>query len=166
MRMMANHSRTTDLIRTYLSDARSTVESLAIEQIEGVIEEFEQAYEHGRQVLIVGNGGAARPAAEPPKPIEVTVRGEVLAPAASSFTRAEVRQLPGAFGDPFRAIEALPGVTPETNVTRLVGNACAAASVENATAPSNISVFCSFMSSSYSFGSPSCAASQSALRLR
>jgi hypothetical protein len=30
----------------------------------------------------------------------------------SSMTRAEVRQLPGAFGDPFRAIEVLPGVTP------------------------------------------------------
>jgi hypothetical protein len=28
------------------------------------------------------------------------------------MTRAEVRELPGAFGDAFRAIEALPGVTP------------------------------------------------------
>ncbi len=28
------------------------------------------------------------------------------------FTKAETRLLPGAFGDPFRAIEALPGVTP------------------------------------------------------
>ena len=44
--------------------------------------------------------------------IDVTVEGERLAPAVSSFTRAEVRQLPGAFGDPFRAIEAMPGVTP------------------------------------------------------
>ena len=57
-----------------------------------------------------GIGVTPRP--EPPKPIEITVRGQVLAPAVSSFTRAEVRQLPGAFGDPFRAIEALPGVTP------------------------------------------------------
>ncbi|MEO8178225.1 MAG: TonB-dependent receptor [Deltaproteobacteria bacterium] len=59
-----------------------------------------------------GNTVASRPAAEPTKPIEVTVRGQTLAPAVSSFSRAEVRQLPGAFGDPFRAIEALPGVTP------------------------------------------------------
>lgn len=44
--------------------------------------------------------------------IEVTVEGENPAPATTSFTRAEVRQLPGAFGDPFRAIEAMPGVTP------------------------------------------------------
>ncbi|HEX7478968.1 MAG TPA: TonB-dependent receptor [Polyangiales bacterium] len=44
--------------------------------------------------------------------IEVTVHGERLPPAVSSFTRAEVRQIPGAFGDPFRAIDALPGVTP------------------------------------------------------
>jgi len=43
---------------------------------------------------------------------EVTVLGTRTAPGVSSLTRAEVRQLPGAFGDPFRAIEALPGVTP------------------------------------------------------
>lgn len=45
-------------------------------------------------------------------PIEVVVRGERLPPAVTSFSREEVRRLPGAFGDPFRAIEALPGVTP------------------------------------------------------
>jgi TonB-dependent Receptor Plug Domain len=53
------------------------------------------------------------PAAVPAAPVEVTIRGvRPLAPAVSSFDRSEVRQLPGAFGDPFRAIEALPGVTP------------------------------------------------------
>jgi hypothetical protein len=45
-------------------------------------------------------------------PTEITVIGQRKAPGVSTFTRAEVRQLPGAFGDPFRAIEALPGVTP------------------------------------------------------
>lgn len=54
--------------------------------------------------------GAAAPGSD--KPIEIEVLGAKLAPAVSSFTRAEVRQLPGAFGDPFRAIESLPGVTP------------------------------------------------------
>jgi len=48
----------------------------------------------------------------PPVPIEVTVSGQRPEPLAQSFSRAEVRQLPGAFGDAFRAIEALPGVTP------------------------------------------------------
>jgi hypothetical protein len=43
---------------------------------------------------------------------EVVVTGERPAPAVLSLGRAEVRQLPGAFGDPFRAIEAMPGVTP------------------------------------------------------
>jgi TonB family protein len=42
----------------------------------------------------------------------ITVMGEQLPPAARSLSRLEVRQMPGAFGDPFRAIEALPGVTP------------------------------------------------------
>jgi hypothetical protein len=45
-------------------------------------------------------------------PEEVTIRGNRVPPQASSLTAAEVRQLPGAFGDPFRAIESLPGVTP------------------------------------------------------
>ncbi|WP_437574781.1 TonB-dependent receptor domain-containing protein [Sorangium sp. So ce887] len=45
-------------------------------------------------------------------PIDVVVRGEQLPPATRSIARAEVRQLPGAFGDPFRAVEVLPGVTP------------------------------------------------------
>ena len=49
---------------------------------------------------------------QPPPTEEVTVRGQRPAPGATSMSRAEVRQLPGAFGDPFRAIESLPGVTP------------------------------------------------------
>ena len=44
------------------------------------------------------------PAPAPPRPLEVTVSGE-HPPGALSLSRAEVRQLPGAFGDPFRAIE-------------------------------------------------------------
>ncbi len=54
----------------------------------------------------------AQPAPAVSTTIEIQVLGTKLAPAVSSFSRAEVRQLPGAFGDPFRAIEALPGVTP------------------------------------------------------
>jgi hypothetical protein len=46
-------------------------------------------------------------------PLEVTVYGRrTPTPPATSLSRAEVRELPGAFGDPFRAIESLPGVTP------------------------------------------------------
>ena len=47
-----------------------------------------------------------------PKALEVTVLGELPAPGVQTITRAEVRLLPGAFGDPFRAIDVLPGVTP------------------------------------------------------
>jgi hypothetical protein len=47
-----------------------------------------------------------------PAPLEVTVQGEKPPPSVSSLTRAEARQIPGAFGDPFRAVEVLPGVTP------------------------------------------------------
>ena len=44
--------------------------------------------------------------------IDVTVQGKPLPRRASTLQKDEVRSLPGAFGDPFRAIEALPGVTP------------------------------------------------------
>jgi hypothetical protein len=62
----------------------------------------------------------APPAGEPPATrehpgaLEVTIEGvrAESQPSVSSLKRAEVRQLPGAFGDPFRAIEVLPGVTP------------------------------------------------------
>ncbi len=59
---------------------------------------------------------ASRPPVAPPaapRALEVLVQGErALAPSVSTLSRTEVRQLPGAFGDPFRAIEVLPGVTP------------------------------------------------------
>jgi hypothetical protein len=50
-------------------------------------------------------------AAPEPAPLEVTVAARRTT-SATRFTRAEVRELPGAFGDAFRAIEAMPGVTP------------------------------------------------------
>lgn len=59
--------------------------------------------------------------APPPPDNAAPVTGEVLvrggkgavgSPVADSLARAEVRQLPGAFGDPFRAIEVAPGLTP------------------------------------------------------
>lgn len=55
---------------------------------------------------------AAGPAPSAPRAIEVTVHGEQAAPGVSSLSRGEVRIVPGAFGDPFRALEMLPGVTP------------------------------------------------------
>ena len=60
-------------------------------------------------------GGASAPAGTGAVPVavdEVDVRGLRAAPGGTSLGRAEVRQLPGAFGDPFRALDALPGVTP------------------------------------------------------
>jgi hypothetical protein len=46
-----------------------------------------------------------------PAPQAVTVAGRRLE-SSLRLTRAEVRELPGAFGDAFRAVEAMPGVTP------------------------------------------------------
>src|SRR5262245_20309258 len=54
----------------------------------------------------------ARAQEKPEEKIEVVVQGEKAETGGTTMTRAEVRQIPGAFGDPFRAIDALPGVTP------------------------------------------------------
>jgi TonB family protein len=59
----------------------------------------------------------AEPAAppKPPKPgepVEVNVRGARAEVARTEMGAGEVRQMPGAFGDAFRAIDAMPGVTP------------------------------------------------------
>lgn len=54
----------------------------------------------------------------PPKPRapagveEVVVRGEREPSRTVTLSRNEVRQIPGTFGDPFRALEMMPGVTP------------------------------------------------------
>jgi hypothetical protein len=68
--------------------------------------------EPGIPSLPAGAPAPSTPAADPDEPLEVLVIGERQEPTTRTLTRAEVRQLPGAFGDPFRAIEALPGVTP------------------------------------------------------
>lgn len=68
---------------------------------------------HGATAGEVASAGAPPPPPPPPpEPIDVRVRGLVAPPGATTMSRAEVRLLPGAFGDPFRAVETLPGVTP------------------------------------------------------
>jgi len=46
-----------------------------------------------------------------PETYEVIVRGQ-REPIRHELGRAEIHDMPGAFGDPYRAIEALPGVVP------------------------------------------------------
>ena len=61
----------------------------------------------------VANGGTEVPASAPPAPVgETTVRSRRRDVGQTTLSHADVRNTPGAFGDPFRAIEALPGVTP------------------------------------------------------
>lgn len=56
----------------------------------------------------------AKPAIAPPpaQTLEIVVRGERRELGQTTIPSEEVREMPGAFGDPFRAIEALPGVAP------------------------------------------------------
>ncbi len=56
--------------------------------------------------------GKPAPPKAPSTALEVTVTADRPAPGRQVLTRAEARQLPGAFGDPLRAVEVLPGVTP------------------------------------------------------
>jgi hypothetical protein len=55
--------------------------------------------------------GVATP--PPAEPVEVIVLGEQRADLGSiHIPKEEARRVPGAFGDPFRVVEALPGVAP------------------------------------------------------
>jgi hypothetical protein len=54
---------------------------------------------------------AAVPASPPEPPMEVTVVGARREIGQTTLSKTDVREMPGAFGDAFRAIEALPGVT-------------------------------------------------------
>jgi TonB family protein len=45
-------------------------------------------------------------------PLDVTVRGQRREIGQTTLSAADVREMPGAFGDPFRAVEALPSVAP------------------------------------------------------
>ncbi len=51
-------------------------------------------------------------AADAYEPLEVTVGGERSAPGAVSLGRRQIQEMPGVLGDPYRAIEVEPGVTP------------------------------------------------------
>jgi hypothetical protein len=52
---------------------------------------------------------AAKPAAAPS---EVVVRGRSREPGGDHISPGDARFVPGAFGDPFRVLEALPGMAP------------------------------------------------------
>jgi hypothetical protein len=55
---------------------------------------------------------APAPAAAPEALLEATVRGHRREAGQTTLSAIDVREMPGAFGDPFRAVEALPGVSP------------------------------------------------------
>jgi hypothetical protein len=58
-------------------------------------------------------GASALAQASPePEPLVVEVRGEPRGVGTPALSRAQARELPGAFGDPLRAVDALPGVVP------------------------------------------------------
>ena len=52
------------------------------------------------------------PTAAPEVPQEILVLGTRHEIGQTTLSATDVREMPGAFGDPFRAIEALPGVAP------------------------------------------------------
>ncbi|HYP77895.1 MAG TPA: TonB-dependent receptor [Polyangiaceae bacterium] len=54
----------------------------------------------------------AGPRALPEPAVEITVVGERREIGQTTLSKSDVREMPGAFGDAFRAIEALPGVAP------------------------------------------------------
>lgn len=75
--------------------------------------EQEQVVEEPSEVTGSDTEPAGQPTAQAARDVhvQVTVEGE-RPPGAVRFTRAEARQIPGTLGDPFRAVEVMPGVGP------------------------------------------------------
>lgn len=48
----------------------------------------------------------------PKPPVEIFVKGEREEPSTIHIPRSETQLVPGAFGDPFKIVEALPGMAP------------------------------------------------------
>ena len=63
-----------------------------------------------------GQATASAPAATPTPPpepeVQIMVVGQRREIGQTTLSKTDVREMPGAFGDAFRAIEALPGVAP------------------------------------------------------
>ena len=57
-------------------------------------------------------GAPIAPSEAEEPPVEITVSGVRREVGQLQLSAQEVREMPGAFGDPFRAVEALPGLTP------------------------------------------------------
>ncbi|HXK19092.1 MAG TPA: Plug domain-containing protein, partial [Polyangiaceae bacterium] len=71
----------------------------------------------GAGLAIVTLGRAALAQSEPPPsdqapPTVIEVRGTPPGAGTPALSRAQARELPGAFGDPLRAVDSLPGVVP------------------------------------------------------
>lgn len=78
-----------------------------------VLVEFHEPVRATPEPTAPGPKAPARASVSPPAAItEVTVHGARSERTATHLSASEVRQIPGAFGDAFRALEALPGVTP------------------------------------------------------
>jgi D-sedoheptulose 7-phosphate isomerase len=69
----------------YLAASRATLDGLSVEQIQDVLEELEQAYTHGRQVLIIGNGGSASTASHFACDLAKTILGRPVSQRARRF---------------------------------------------------------------------------------
>jgi hypothetical protein len=61
--------------------------------------------------VVVAPSAGRVPTSAPP-PIEITVRAEREEPSTIHIPRSETQFVPGAFGDPFKIVEALPGMAP------------------------------------------------------
>ena len=72
-------------IARYLADTQSAVESLSVAEIQAVIDELQQAYVQGRQVLIVGNGGSSATASHFAGDLAKTILGRPAKRTARRF---------------------------------------------------------------------------------
>ena len=74
-----------DPVAAYLADTRATLDGLAVPEIRAVIDELQMAYDNGRQVLIIGNGGSSATASHFAGDLAKTILGYPPHPTAKRF---------------------------------------------------------------------------------
>jgi len=98
--------------------AGDAVETRIRARVEFRQEEVPRAPPHGFTPPSARGASSAPPSVSvqsPESPEEVNVHGPRREIGQTTLSAADVREMPGAFGDPFRAIDALPGVVPLTS---------------------------------------------------
>jgi len=72
-------------IRQHVTDLKAVLDSVPVDDVRGMIEALHHAYDQGRHVFVIGNGGSAATASHMACDLAKTTLGRPIRPAAKRF---------------------------------------------------------------------------------